>query len=241
MTTTLAAPPSRRPATAAPALALREITKTYDGAHTVLDRVSLDVPGGALIAVMGGPGAGKSTLVHCAAGLDDPSRGEVRIADRRITGLDEAKRTLLRQGRIGFVFQSFNLLPSLTIEENLAMPLRLAGEAEDRDWLRHLAERTGVDRLLARRPGELAPVLQQRAAVARAFASRPDVVVADEPTGALAPADAADVLDLMRSLVDEWAPGLLMVTRDPAAASRAHATFALEVARLRPVLTTSIR
>ncbi|GAA1693076.1 ABC transporter ATP-binding protein [Glycomyces endophyticus] len=238
MTTVLTAP--LRPATAAPALALREVSKTYDGAHTVLDRVSLDVPGGAFIAVMGADGAGKSTLVHCAAGLDDPTGGEVRIADRRITGLGEAKRTLLRQGRIGFVFQSYNLLPSLTVEENLAMPLRLAGAGEDRDWLRHLAERTGVDRFLQRRPGDLAAVCQQRAAVARAFASRPDLVVADEPTGALDADEAAEVLDLMRALVDEWAPGLLMVTRDAAAASRAHATFALEGARLRPVLTSAL-
>jgi putative ABC transport system ATP-binding protein len=236
-TTTLAAPP--RPATAAPALALREITKTYDGAHTVLDRVALDVPAGAFIAVMGAPGSGKSTLVHCAAGLDDPTGGEVRIADRRITGLGEAKRTLLRQGRVGFVFQSYNLLPSLTVEENLALPLRLAGAEADRDWLRHLAERTGVDRFLQRRPGDLAAVHQQRAAVARAFASRPDLVVADEPTGALDPADGAAILDLLRELVDEWAPGLLMVTRDPAAASRAHAVFALEGARLRPVLASA--
>ncbi|SDL35043.1 putative ABC transport system ATP-binding protein [Glycomyces sambucus] len=239
MTTVLTAP--RRPAaTGAPALALREISKTYDGAHTVLDRVSLDVPGGAFIAVLGGRGSGKSTLVHCAAGLDDPTGGEVRIGDRRVNGLGEAKRTLLRQGRIGFVFQSFNLLPSLTVEENLAMPLRLAGAADDRDWLHHLAERTGVARLLRRRPGDLAPVFQQRAAVARAFASRPDLVVADEPTGALDAYEAAEVLDLVRSLVDEWAPGLLMVTGDPAAASRAHATFALEGARLRPVLTSAV-
>jgi putative ABC transport system ATP-binding protein len=237
MTTVLAALP--RPATTAPALALREISKTYDGAHTVLDRISLDVPGGAFIAVMGAAGSGKSTLVHCAAGLDDPTGGEVRIADRRINGLGETKRTLLRQGRIGFVFQSYNLLPSLTIEENLALPLRLAGAEDDRDWLRHLAERTGIARFLARRPADLAPVLQQRAAVARAFASRPDLVVADEPTGALEPYEAAEILDLMRELVDEWAPGLLMVTRDPASASRAHATFALEGARLRPVLTTA--
>ncbi|RRR99309.1 ABC transporter ATP-binding protein [Glycomyces terrestris] len=235
MTVILAAPP--RPVALAPALALREVTKTYDGAHTVLDRVSLDVPGGAFIAVMGAPGSGKSTLVHCAAALDDPTGGEVRIADRRVTGLGEAKRTLLRQGRIGFVFQSYNLLPSLTVEENLAMPLRLAGAAEDRDWLRHLAERTGVARFLRRRPGDLAAVHQQRAAVARAFASRPDLVVADEPTGALDADEAAEVLDLMRALVDEWAPGLLMATGDPAAASRAHATFALEGGRLRPVLT----
>ena len=221
-----------------PALALSEITKTYDGAHTVLDRVSLEVPRGAFVAVMGAAGSGKSTLLHCAAGLDDPTAGEVRVAGRRISGLSEAKRTLLRQGRIGFIFQSYNLLPSLTVEENLTLPLRLAGAEADRGWLDHLTERCGVSGLLHRRPSRLSEGQQQRAAVARAFASRPDLVFADEPTGALGPGAAAEILDLLRELVDAWAPAVVMVTEDPAASARAHLTMALEHGRLRPVLTT---
>ena len=238
--TTLTAPRSALGpgATEAPALTLSEITKTYDGAHTVLDRVSLEVPRGAFVAVMGATGSGKSTLLHCAAGLDDPTGGEVRIAGRRISGLSEAKRTLLRQGRIGFIFQSYNLLPSLTVEENLTLPLRLAGAEADRDWLDHLTERCGVSGLLQRRPSRLSEGQQQRAAVARAFASRPDLVFADEPTGALAPGAAAAILDLLRELVDAWAPAVVMVTEDPAASARAHLTMALEHGRLRPVLTT---
>ncbi|MCD0442532.1 ATP-binding cassette domain-containing protein [Glycomyces sp. A-F 0318] len=219
------------------ALRLREVVKTYDGAHTVLDRVTLEAAHGTLTAVLGAAGSGKSTLLHCAAGLDDPTAGEAFVGGRRVSGLGEAKRTLLRQGRIGFVFQSYNLLPSLTVEENLQLPLRLAGAEADRPWLRLLAERTGVADLLRRRPGALTAVQQQRAAVARAFAARPDVVFADEPTGALGADESAEVLDLLRGLVDDWGPAVVVVTRDEAVASRADATWALRDGRLRPVLT----
>lgn len=221
-----------------PALALREVTKTYDGAHTVLDRVTLEVPRGSFTTVIGPEGSGKSTLLHCAAGLDDPTDGEVRVGGERVSGLSEAKRTLLRQGRIGFVFQSYNLLPSLTVEENLQLPLRLAGAEADRDWLARLADRTGIAKFLQHRPNRLSEGQQQRAAVARAFASRPELVFADEPTGALEPGPAAEILDLMRDLVDLWGPALVVVTKDPAAAARADATWALEQGRLRPVLTS---
>jgi putative ABC transport system ATP-binding protein len=239
MTTTLTAPRSAPDADAArqPALALREVTKTYDGAHTVLDRVTLEVPRGSFTVVIGAEGSGKSTLLHCAAGLDDPTDGEVRVGGQRVSGLNVAKRTLLRQGRIGFVFQSYNLLPSLTVEENLQLPLRLAGAEADRDWLAQLAERTGIADLLQRRPDRLSEGRQQRAAVARAFASRPELVFADEPTGALEPGPAAAILDLLRDLVDLWGPAVVAVTEDPAAASRADATWELEHGRLRPVLT----
>jgi putative ABC transport system ATP-binding protein len=219
------------------ALQLREVVKAYDGAHTVLDRVTFEVRYGTFTAVVGPAGSGKSTLLHCAAGLDDPTSGEVRIGGELVSGLEEAKRTLLRQGRIGFVFQSYNLLPSLTVDENLQLPLRLAGAEADLAWLRTLAERTGVAGLLHRRPGELTAAEQQRAAVARAFAAKPDVVFADEPGGALGAEEAGEVLDLLRGLVDDWGPAVVVVTGDGAAASRAHATWALREGRLRPVLT----
>jgi len=238
--TMLAEPrPDRRTETVRPpALELREVTKTYDGSHTVLDRVSLDVRRGTFLTVVGPAGSGKSTLLHCAAGLDDPTSGEARIGGRRISGLSEAKRTLLRCGRIGFVFESYNLLPSLTVEENLQLPLRLAGAKTNQDWIGHLAARTGIAGLLHRRPAELSPGQQQRAAIARALAARPEIVFADEPTGALDPEAAAEILDLMRDLVDDWGLALVMVSRDAAAASRAHATWELEGGRARHVLTT---
>jgi putative ABC transport system ATP-binding protein len=239
MTTALTAPRAAADAGTArpPALRLREVTKTYDGAHTVLDRVTLEVPRGSFTVVLGPEGAGKSTLLHCAAGLDDPTEGEVHIGGERVSGLSEAKRTLLRQGRIGFVFQSYNLLPSLTVEENLQLPLRLAGAEADREWLAELAERAGISGLLHRRPQRLSEGQQQRAAVARAFASRPELVFADEPTGALDAGPAADILDLLRDLVDLWGPAVVVVTADPSAASRADATWELQHGRLRPVLT----
>ena len=238
MSTLMAPLPDLRADTATPAaLLLRDVTKTYDGSHTVLDHVSLEVPRGTFATVIGPTGSGKSTLLHCAAGLDDPTGGTIHVGGQRISRLSEAKRTLLRQGRIGFVFQSYNLLPSLTIEENLTLPLRLAGAETDRPWLRSLAERTGIADRLHRRPSELTAAQQQKAAIARAFAARPDVVFADEPTGALDPDDAAEILDLLRDLVDAWGPAVVVVTQDPAAASRAHATWALCEGRLRPVLT----
>ncbi|MCC3763571.1 ABC transporter ATP-binding protein [Glycomyces sp. TRM65418] len=215
-----------------PALFMDEVTKTYDGAHTALDRVSLEVARGTFLAVMGPSGSGKSTLLHCAAGLDDPTGGEVSIGGTRISGLSETKRTRVRRARVGFVFQSYNLLPSLTVEENLTLPLRLAGADADRRWLRHLVERVGIAELLHRRPAELSGGQQQRAAIARSLAARPAVVFADEPTGALDVDTAAEVLDLLRELVDEWEQTVVMVTHDPAAAARAHATCVMVDGRI---------
>ncbi|WP_051703823.1 ABC transporter ATP-binding protein [Glycomyces sp. NRRL B-16210] len=215
-----------------PALLMRDVTKTYDGEHTVLDRVSLEVQRGTFLAVMGPSGSGKSTLLHCAAGLDDPTGGEVRVGGQRLSGLSETKRTLLRRRRIGFVFQSYNLLPSLTVEENLTLPLRLSGAAADGNWLRHLVARVGLADLLDRRPGELSGGQQQRAAIARSLAARPDVVFADEPTGALDLDTAAEVLALLRELVDEWEQTVVMVTHDPAAAAHAHAACVVADGRI---------
>ncbi|WP_344492701.1 ABC transporter ATP-binding protein [Glycomyces endophyticus] len=218
--------------TRAPALELREVTKTYDGAHTVLDRVSLEVRRGSFLAIMGPSGSGKSTLLHCASGMDDPTSGEVRVGGRRLSGLNETKRTLLRRKHIGFVFQSYNLMPSLTVEENLTLPLRLSGATADGGWLGHLVERVGLAGLLDRRPAELSGGQQQRAAIARSLAARPDVLFADEPTGALDLDTAADVLDLLRELADEWEQTVVMVTHDPAAAARAHAACVVADGRI---------
>lgn len=215
-----------------PALLLSEVTKTYDGAHTALDRVSLEVQRGSFLAIMGPSGSGKSTLLHCAAGLDAPTSGEVRIGGTEISRLSETQRTRLRRSRIGFVFQSYNLLPSLTVEENITLPLRLAGTPADRKWLQGLVERVGIADLLHRRPAELSGGQQQRAAIARSLAARPEVVFADEPTGALDLDTAAEVLDLLRELVDEFGQTVVMVTHDPYAAARAHATVVVADGRI---------
>ncbi|MEU1301031.1 ABC transporter ATP-binding protein [Streptomyces shenzhenensis] len=220
MTTTT--DPAARAALGTPAIALEQVTKTYDGGVRALDDVSLTVGHGTFLAVMGPSGSGKSTLMHCAAGLDTPTTGSVRIDGREIAGLNETRRTELRRERVGFVFQAYNLIPSLSIEDNITLPLRLAGRRPDRDWLRILVERVGLADRLGHRPAELSGGQQQRAAVVRALAARPAVVFADEPTGALDLHSAHQVLDLLRDLVDELGQTVVMVTHDPAAAARAH-------------------
>ena len=221
------------PAPARPAaLLLDEVTKTYDGPVTALDRVTLEVPRGSFLAVMGPSGSGKSTLLHCAAGLDSPTSGRVRLGGTEISSLSETKRTMLRRDRIGFVFQSYNLLPSLTVEENITLPLRLSGSPADRRWLRSLVERIGLGGLLHRRPGELSGGQQQRAAIARSLAARPEVVFADEPTGALDLDTAAEVLELLRDLVEEFDQTVVMVTHDPNAAAKAHAAAVVADGRI---------
>jgi putative ABC transport system ATP-binding protein len=205
----------------APAVVLEHVTKTYPGGVRALNDVSLAVEQGTFLAVMGPSGSGKSTLMHCAAGLDRPSEGSVRIDGTAIDGLNETRRTTLRRERIGFVFQSYNLVPSLSIEDNITLPLRLAGKGADRDWLKLLVERVGLTGRLERRPAELSGGQQQRAAIARALITRPAVVFGDEPTGALDIRTAREVLDLLRELVGELGQTVVMVTHDPAAAARA--------------------
>jgi putative ABC transport system ATP-binding protein len=206
----------------APAIALAHLTKTYPGGTRALDDVSLTVTPGTFLAVMGPSGSGKSTLMHCAAGLDIPTSGSVRIDGTEIAGLGEARRTELRRERVGFVFQAYNLIPSLNIEDNITLPLRLAGRKPDRRWIGALVERVGLTSRLRHRPAELSGGQQQRAAVVRALATRPAVVFADEPTGALDLRSAHEVLELLRGLVDELGQTVVMVTHDPAAAARAH-------------------
>ena len=208
--------------TATPAIALSGVSMTYPGGVHALRNVSLTVERGTFYAVMGPSGSGKSTLMHCAAGLDVPTSGSITVGGREITGLNETRRTELRRERLGFVFQSYNLVPSLTVEDNITLPLRLAGRAPDREWLRTLIERVGLGGRLTHRPAELSGGQQQRVAIVRALAARPDVVFADEPTGALDLRTAHEVLDLLRGLVDDLGQTVVMVTHDPAAAARAH-------------------
>ncbi|MCQ9135419.1 ABC transporter ATP-binding protein [Streptomyces hilarionis] len=188
---------------------------------TALDDVGLVLPHGSFTAVMGPSGSGKSTLLQCAAGLDRPTSGSVRIGGTELTGLGERRLTLLRRERIGFVFQSFNLLPALTAEQNVALPLRLAGRRPSRSRVREALRQVGLADRAGHRPDRLSGGQQQRVAVARALITRPEVLFADEPTGALDSAAAREVLTLLRSLVDDDGRTVVMVTHDPLAASRA--------------------
>ncbi|MEU4325598.1 ABC transporter ATP-binding protein [Nonomuraea dietziae] len=215
---------------------LERVTRSY-GSVTALDDVSLGFPRGRFVAVMGPSGSGKSTLLQCAAALDTPTSGTVRIGGVTVSGLNETRRTEVRRKHVGFVFQSYNLLPSITVEENLTLPLRLAGVRPDRAWLSELVERVGLGGRLRRRPAELSGGQQQRAALVRALAARPDVVFADEPTGALDLRSAAEVLGLLRELVDELGQTVIMVTHDPAAAARAHETLVMADGRVVDLLS----
>ncbi|MGI8335864.1 ABC transporter ATP-binding protein [Actinomadura scrupuli] len=222
----------RQPTGLVPAVALEHVTKTYPGGVRALDDVSLTVRPGTFVAVMGPSGSGKSTLMHCAAGLDTPTAGTVSIGGIGIGGLNETRRTVLRRERVGFVFQSYNLVPSLSVADNITLPLRLAGRAPDQDWLRTLIERVGLAGRLAHRPAELSGGQQQRAAIARALVTKPAVVFGDEPTGALDLRTAREVLDLLRDLVDGLGQTVVMVTHDPAAAARADLALVMADGRV---------
>ncbi|MFD4028144.1 ABC transporter ATP-binding protein [Streptomyces sp. NPDC058576] len=209
---------------AAPGLAveLRGVRRQYGrGARAVqaLAGVDLALPRGTFTAVMGPSGSGKSTFLQCAAGLDRPSSGSVRLGGTEITGMNENELTELRRSRLGFVFQAFNLLPSLTVEQNVLLPLRLAGQRQDRRRAAAVLAQVGLADKARRRPAELSGGQQQRVAVARALVTGPDVVFADEPTGALDTGTAAEVLGLLRHAVDSAGATVVMVTHDPAAAA----------------------
>jgi putative ABC transport system ATP-binding protein len=220
----------------APAVVLDQVTKVYPGDVRALDRVSLTVGRGTFLAVMGPSGSGKSTLMHCAAGLDTPTGGNVSIDGTAIGGLNETRRAELRRERVGFVFQSYNLVPSLSVADNITLPLRLARRAPDHDWLRLLVDRVGLGGRLDRRPAELSGGQQQRAAIARALVTRPAVVFGDEPTGALDLRTAREVLGLLRDLVDGLGQTVVMVTHDPAAAARADRVLVMADGRVRDTL-----
>jgi putative ABC transport system ATP-binding protein len=181
--------------------------------------VDLAVTRGSFTAVMGPSGSGKSTFLQCAAGLDRPSSGSVRLGDTELTRLGERRLTRLRRDRIGFVFQAYNILPALTVEQNVLMPLRLAGARPGRERAKEVLNLVGMDRFLRARAGLLSGGEQQRVAIARALINDPEVVFADEPTGALDSSTEADVLALLRRLVDERAATVVMVTHEPGAAA----------------------
>jgi putative ABC transport system ATP-binding protein len=198
-----------------------EITKTYGGGAamvTALDRVSVAFGRGRFSAVMGPSGSGKSTLLHCLAGLDTVDQGEVRLGDVDLTGLDERRLTRLRRDRVGFIFQSYNLLPTLTAAENIELPLALAGRRPDRAFLDRVVDAVGLRDRLRHRPAELSGGQQQRVAAARALAGRPAIVFADEPTGNLDSRSSAELLGFLRRAVDELGQTVVMVTHDPVAA-----------------------
>ncbi|MFB6840853.1 ABC transporter ATP-binding protein [Streptomyces sp. NPDC056361] len=221
------------PAPAAPTVAvrLRGLTRHHRDVRA-LDGVDLDFGTGTFTAVMGPSGSGKSTLLQCAAGLDRPTTGTVEVGGVALDGLSERRLTLLRRDRIGFVFQSFNLLPSLTAAQNVALPLRLAGRRPSRTRVRDALARVGLAGRERHRPGELSGGQQQRVAIARALITHPAVLFGDEPTGALDSTTSREVLDMLRELVDRDGQTIVMVTHDPVAAARADRVVFLVDGRL---------
>ena len=208
----------------APAARARDLTKVYGEGDTrvvALDSVDLDIAPGSFTAIMGPSGSGKSTLMHCLAGLDSTTSGEVYIGDVLITGLSDRALTRVRRDSVGFVFQSFNLVPTLTARENITLPLDIAGAKVDEAWLTTVIDAVGIADRLDHRPSELSGGQQQRVACARALASRPAIVFADEPTGNLDSQSGAEVLGLLRRSVDEFDQTIVMVTHDASAASHA--------------------
>ena len=197
-----------------------------------LDRVSLDVPSGAYTAIMGPSGSGKSTLLHCLAGLDDLDDGQIFLGDVDLGSLNDRDLTRIRRDRIGFVFQSFNLLPTLDAAENITLPLALAGRRADPEWLERVISTVGLGDRLGHRPSELSGGQQQRVAVARALTSRPEIVYADEPTGNLDSRSGNEVLQFLRSAVDDLGQTVVMVTHDPLAAGYADEVVFLADGRI---------
>jgi putative ABC transport system ATP-binding protein len=237
MTAVLTAP--LEPASAAPrprpAASAIGATKTYgkgESAITALDHVDVEFAAGQLTAIMGPSGSGKSTLMHALAGLDDLTEGKVLIGDIDVTALKDRKLTKLRRDRLGFIFQAFNLVPTLTALENITLPIDLAGRKPDKAWLELVVTTVGLQDRLPHRPSELSGGQQQRVAVARALAGRPDIVFADEPTGNLDSRTGAEILAFMRQAVRELGQTIVMVTHDPVAASYADRVVFLADGRI---------
>jgi len=205
-------------------VAATDVTRRYgqgDAAVDALRGVSLEFPAGAFTAIMGPSGSGKSTLMHILAGLDRPTSGTVEIDGHDITTMDDAELTRLRRDRVGFVFQFFNLVPVLNAEDNVLLPLSIAGRRPERLWVDQLMQTVGIIDRATHRPAELSGGQQQRVAIARALVSRPAVVFADEPTGNLDSATSAEVLSLLRQAVDNFGQSVVMVTHDEGAAAYA--------------------
>src|SRR5687768_8862935 len=212
-----------------------DVTRRYGAGDTAVDAlrgVSLEIETGKLTAVMGPSGSGKSTLMHILAGLDKPTTGSVSIADTEITTLKDSDLTKLRRRHIGFVFQFFDLLPMLTAEENITLPLSIAGEKPDPEWFRGLIENVGLADRLHHRPSELSGGQQQRVAIARALVSRPTVLFADEPTGNLDSTTGGEILALMRDSVDAYGQTTVMVTHEARAAAIADRILFLADGRI---------
>jgi putative ABC transport system ATP-binding protein len=208
-------------APAARVVAARKAYGTGDATVVALDDVSVDFRRGAFTAIMGPSGSGKSTLMHCIAGLDTLTAGPAFVGETDIATLSDKERTLLRRDRLGFVFQAFNLIPTLTAEENITLPGDLAGRRLDQEWFDTVVATLSLGDRLSHRPSQLSGGQQQRVAVARALVSRPEVVFGDEPTGALDSKTSAELLRFLRSAVDDLGQTVVMVTHDPVAASYA--------------------
>jgi putative ABC transport system ATP-binding protein len=218
-----------------PAARAASLTKVYgsgDTRVTALDEVDVAIETGRFTAIMGPSGSGKSTLMHCLAGLDSISGGEVWIGDVELSALSDKKLTRLRRDAVGFVFQAFNLVPTLTALENITLPLDIAGRKPDQAWLDTVIDTVGLRDRLRHRPSELSGGQQQRVACARALASRPTIVFADEPTGNLDSRSGAEVLGFLRRSVDEFGQTIVMVTHDPSAASYADRVLFLADGRI---------
>ena len=227
--------PATRSEPAATALAARAVTRTYgegDAEVHALRGVTLDVPAGQFTAIMGPSGSGKSTLMHLLAGLDRPTEGTVHIGGEDVTRMKDAELTKLRRRHVGFVFQAFNLLPVLTAEENVTLPLSISGRKVDREALDGLLQRMGLDERRDHRPSELSGGQQQRVAIARALISKPTVLLADEPTGNLDTESGHEVLTLLREAVQLDGQTTVMVTHDPRAAATADRVLFLEDGRI---------
>jgi putative ABC transport system ATP-binding protein len=212
-----------------------DLVKVYghgDTAVRALDGVSVDLPAGQFTAIMGPSGSGKSTLMHCLAGLDRITSGQVLIGDTDISKLHEKQLTLLRRDKVGFIFQAYNLLPTLTAAENIELPIAIAGRKPDRKWLDTVIDAVGLRSRLSHKPAELSGGQQQRVAGARALASRPEIVFADEPTGNLDSAASAEMLGFMRRSVDEYGQTIVMVTHDPNAAGYSDMVLFLSDGRI---------
>ncbi|WP_189132046.1 ABC transporter ATP-binding protein [Wenjunlia tyrosinilytica] len=213
----------------------RQVTKAYGSGETrvvALDAVDVDIARGRFTAIMGPSGSGKSTLMHCLAGLDTVSEGRIWIGETEITGLKDKQLTKLRRDQIGFIFQAFNLLPTLSAGENITLPMDIAGRKPEAGWLERVVETVGLADRLKHRPSQLSGGQQQRVAVARALAARPEIIFGDEPTGNLDSRAGAEVLGFLRRSVDELGQTIVMVTHDPVAASYADRVLFLADGRI---------
>jgi len=218
-----------------PAARATALTKVYGSGETrvtALDTVDVEIETGRFTAIMGPSGSGKSTLMHCLAGLDSITGGQVWIGDTELSALSDKKLTQLRRDAVGFVFQAFNLVPTLSALENITLPLDIAGRKPDQEWLDTVIDTVGLRDRLRHRPSELSGGQQQRVACARALASRPTIVFADEPTGNLDSRSGAEVLGFLRRSVDEFGQTIVMVTHDPGAASYADRVLFLADGRI---------